>query len=116
MQNELMKIAEGFSMAAEAIMVLAKEIDNGDKEEKAVKKQPEPNKAKSAKGSEIVSGPAKDTAQKKEIEDIRAVLAEKSQDGKSKEVKALLNQYGVAKLSAVEEKDYPELFQKAKVL
>ena len=50
------------------------------------------------------------------IEDIRAVLAEKSQDGKSKEVKALLNQYGVAKLSTVAEKDYPGLLQKAKAL
>lgn len=118
MQNELMKIAEGFSIVAEAIMVITKDIDNGDKEEKAVavKKQPESAKAKNAKSSEVDSGPAKDNAQKISIEDIRSVLAEKSQDGKSREVKALLSQYGVAKLSAVEEKDYPELLQKAKVL
>ena len=50
------------------------------------------------------------------MEDIRAVLAQKSQDGKSKEIKELLGRYGVAKLSAVEVKDYPALLAEAKVL
>lgn len=116
MQNELMKIAEGFSTVAEALTAIAKEIDNGNKVEKAEKKQAEPAKAKDTKKAEDSSNPGKNNTQKISVEDIRAVLAEKSQDGKSKEVKALLNQYGVAKLSAVEAKDYPELFQKAKVL
>ena len=73
---------------------------------------PEPVKAK----GKVQAGAAKDNGSQVNIEDIRAVLAEKSQDGKSKEVKALLNQYGVAKLSTVAEKDYPGLLQKAKAL
>ena len=50
------------------------------------------------------------------MEDIRAVLAEKSQEGKTKEIKKLLEKYGVTNLSAVEEKDYPALLAEAKVL
>ena len=44
------------------------------------------------------------------------VLAEKSQEGKTKEIKELLGKYGAVKLSAVEEKDYPALLAEAKVL
>ena len=50
------------------------------------------------------------------MEDIRVVLAEKSQQGKSKEIKELLGRYGVTKLSAVEEKDYSALLAEAKAL
>ena len=50
------------------------------------------------------------------VEDIRAVLAQKSQDGKSKEIKELLGKYGAAKLSAVQQEDYLALLQEAKVL
>ena len=50
------------------------------------------------------------------VEDIRAVLAEKSQSGKTKEIRDLLQQFGVAKLSAVAVEDYPELLKKAQVL
>lgn len=107
MQSELLKMAEGFSIVAEALTAIAK--DDGSKEKQMIKKSPEPVKAKESKQTD-------DNSPQIGVEDIRAVLAEKSQDGKSKEVKALLNQYGVAKLSAVEEKDYPELLQKAKVL
>lgn len=107
MQSELLKMAEGFSIVAEALTAIAK--DDGSKERQTGKKSPEPVKAKDSER-------ANDNSPKIGVEDIRAVLAEKSQDGKSKEVKALLNQYGVAKLSAVKEKDYSELLQKAKAL
>ena len=50
------------------------------------------------------------------VEDIRAVLAQKSQDGKSKEIKELLGRYGAVKLSAVKQEDYPALLAEAKVL
>lgn len=107
MQSELLKMAEGFSIVAEALTAIAK--DDGSKERQTGKKSPEPVKAKESKLAD-------DYSPKISVEDIRAVLVDKSQDGKSKEVKALLNQYGVAKLSAADEKDYPELLQKAKAL
>lgn len=50
------------------------------------------------------------------VEDIRVVLAEKSQEGKTKEIKELLGKYGVVKLSAVKQEDYPALLAEAKVL
>lgn len=50
------------------------------------------------------------------IEDIRKVLAEKSRAGKTEQVRDLLQQYGVNKLSAVEEKHYPSLLEDAKGL
>lgn len=114
MQSELLKMAEGFSLVAEALTAIAK--DDGSKERKTEKKSAEPVKEKESKRADDSSEQANGNRPKIGVEDIRAVLAEKSQDGKSKEVKALLNQYGVAKLSAVEEKDYPELLQKAKAL
>lgn len=50
------------------------------------------------------------------IEDIRAVLAEKSQDGLTKKVKELLTSFGANKLSAVKVEDYSRLFMEAKKL
>lgn len=47
--------------------------------------------------------------EKIKLEDIRAVLAEKSQDGKTHDVKKLLESFGANKLSAVKEKDYTKL-------
>ena len=112
MQSEFLKMAEGFSLVASALMAIAEDSDSGSKGQQTVEKVPEPVKAK----GKAQTGAAKDNGSQVTIEDIRAVLAEKSQDGKSKEVKALLNQYGMAKLSAVAEKDYPGLLQKAKAL
>ena len=43
-------------------------------------------------------------------------MAQKTQEGKSKEVKELLQKYGAAKLSAVKPEDYPALMQEAQVL
>ena len=50
------------------------------------------------------------------IEDVRAVLAEKSQEGKTREVKALLMKYDAGKLSGVKPEDYPALLKEAEVL
>ena len=41
------------------------------------------------------------------IDQVRALLAEKSGEGKTKEVKALLNKYDAGKLSGVKPEDYP---------
>ena len=50
------------------------------------------------------------------IEDVRAVLAEKSQEGKTHEVKALLMKYDAGKLSGVKPEDYAALLKEAEVL
>ena len=50
------------------------------------------------------------------IETVRAVLAEKSRDGKTRDVKALLMKYDAGKLSGVKPEDYAALLAEAEVL
>lgn len=50
------------------------------------------------------------------IDQVRAVLAEKSGEGKTAEVKALLFKYDAGKLSGVKPEDYPALLEEAKRL
>ncbi|MDD6527551.1 MAG: DNA ligase [Oscillospiraceae bacterium] len=50
------------------------------------------------------------------LEDVRAVLAEKSRAGHTAEVRALLQKYGAAKLSAVDPAKYEALLKDAEVI
>lgn len=101
MGSELLRIAEGFSIVAEGLRGLARA--EGGTKEKAVKEQT------SATEKAQQENPAT-------LEDIRALMAQKTQEGKSKEIKELLQKYGAAKLSAVKPDDYPALMQEAQVL
>lgn len=94
MQNTYRKIAEGYEKLAEGYRELA-----------------------STEAPESVDTD-KETATESDIsiEDIRAVLAEKSQDGKRKEVKDLLLKYDSGRLSGVDPKDYPALMKDAEAL
>lgn len=49
-------------------------------------------------------------------EQVRAVLAQKSRDGFTKEVKEILKKYGANKLSEVSESDYQSVLQDVEVL
>ena len=105
MGSELMKIAEGFSIVAEGLRGLAKA--EGGTKEKAVK-------AQKVEKSETVAEVQQESPAT--LEGIRALMAQKTQEGKSKEIKELLQKYGAAKLSAVKPEDYPALMQEAQVL
>ena len=108
MGSELMRIAEGFSIVAEGLRGLAKA--EGGTKEKAVKEQKQDTaKAQPEKAEAQQESPAT-------LEGIRALMAQKTQEGKSKEIKELLQKYGAAKLSAVKPEDYPALMQEAQVL
>lgn len=50
------------------------------------------------------------------LEDVRAVLAEKSRAGHTAEVRALLKKYGAAKLSEIDPANYEALLQDAEVI
>lgn len=102
MGSELLRIAEGFSIVAEGLRGLAK-AEGSTKDKAAVKEQ----KQDAAKAQP--ENPAT-------LEGIRALMAQKTQEGKSKEIKELLQKYGAAKLSAVKPEDYPALMQEAQVL
>ena len=74
--------------------------------------------ANSAEGQLIEQPPVAELKQESKIsiEDVRAVLAEKSQQGKTREVKALLMKYDAGKLSGVKPEDYEALVKEAEVL
>ena len=105
MGHELLKIAEGFSIVAEGLRGLAKA--EGGTKEKTVKAQ------KAEKQESVAEVQQESPAT---LEGIRALMAQKTQEGKSKEIKELLQKYGAAKLSAVKPEDYPALMQEAQVL
>ena len=50
------------------------------------------------------------------LEEVRAVLAEKSRAGHTAEVKELLNKHGADKLSEIDPSEYPALLTDAEVL
>ena len=50
------------------------------------------------------------------LEDVRAVLAEKSRDGYTADVRALLQKHGAGKLSEVSSAEYAVLLKEAEVL
>ena len=94
MQNTYRKIAEAYDMLAEGYRELAGiETEEG---------------AEAAEADSMESEIS--------IEDIRAVLAAKSQEGKRKEVKDLLLKYDSGRLSGVDPKDYTALMKDAEAL
>lgn len=62
--------------------------------------------------------PSKKAVSKKEytLEDVRGVLAEKSQNGLTAEVKALIEKYGGSKLSDISPENYAAIITDAGVL
>ena len=136
MGNELLRIADGFSMVADGLRGLAGMEWNGavDMAEKdaavpwsAGAVDTDGNAESGAagvsdagKGQKAGKEDKKAADVKKEkavaIEDVRAVMAQKTQEGKSQEIKDLLQKYGAVKLSAVSPEHYPALLKEAKVL
>ena len=114
MGSELLKIAEGFSIVAEGLRGLAKA--EGGTKERTVKAQP--SVTEKAQKQDAAKAQSESAAQEQPatLEGIRALMAQKTQEGKSKEIKELLQKYGAVKLSAVKPEDYPALMQEAQVL
>ena len=90
---------------ADSIRMIADSMDaaSGTTTEAPAPTQPEP-------------ATGKPVAEKSSIEDVRAVLADKSAAGKTAEVRALLYKYDAGKLSGVKPEDYPALLEEAKLL
>ena len=92
------------SGAAEAGKPDAKETEKAGKAGKAAKKEEKPA--------------AKQTQEEKPLtlEEVRAVLAEKSRAGHTAEVRELLNKHGADKLSGIDPAEYAALLAQAEVL
>ena len=114
MGSELLRIADGFSMVAEGLRGLAKmECVSNTAEKNTAQEQVDAEKRKKTDKKNA----ADDKKEKAvTVEDIRAVMAQKSQEGKTKEIRELLGKFGAVKLSAVKPEDYPALLKEAQVL
>ena len=94
MKKVYLTLADGFEKLADGYRALAEE---------GASKNPVDNEPKKEETSI-------------DIETVRAVLAEKSRDGKTKEIKALLMKYDAGKLSNVKPEDYANLLSDAEAL
>ncbi len=94
--------------AAEAELTAAKEPEKAGKTGKVAAKNTAKKDAKAAK-QEPEEKPLT-------LEEVRAVLAEKSRSGHTEEVRELLNKHGADKLSEIDPAEYPALLAEAEVL
>lgn len=104
--GDLRSLADSLQAVADAV------ADNGAAEaELTTTKEPE----KAGRGGKTA---AKQEPEEKPLtlEEVRAVLAEKSRAGHTAEVKELLNKHGADKLSEIDPAEYPALLADAEVL
>ena len=120
-------LASDIARLSKTLTTLAAEIESALTQEdvteavapkEAVKKEEKPKEAtKKAEATGETSSSDTSTEVTKTpvtIEQVRAVMAEKSQAGLTAQVKALLETFGAAKLSAVNPEDYEALLEAAK--
>lgn len=120
-------LASDIAKLSKTLTTLATEIESALTQEdvteavapkEAVKKEEKPKEAtKKAEATGETSSSDTSTEVTKTpvtIEQVRAVMAEKSQAGLTAQVKALLETFGAAKLSAVNPEDYKALLEAAK--
>lgn len=99
--KRLLDVVDGLRSLADSLEQVADSIAGNTRTD-----QTEPEKH-----TEPLTPPAMPT-----IDQVRALLAEKSGEGKTKEVRALLAKYDAGKLSGVKPEDYPALMEEARLL
>ena len=111
--SDLRSLAYSLQAVADAAVQGGPEHPDQNPEEKPAQK---PEKKTAAKRTEpSTEAPALD-AKPLTLEQVRAVLAEKSRAGHTAKVKALLLKHGADKLSEVNPAEYPALLADAEVL
>ena len=102
MQKKDPKTAELLLKVADDLRALAECLSGSDAQEDAPK---EPVKSAPAKKSSAVT-----------LEKVRGVLAEKSRDGHTAEVRAIIQKYGADKLSEIDPSNYEAVLKDAEVI
>ena len=105
--SDLRSLADSLQAVADAVAQGGQEQPDQTTEEKPTQKPEKKNVAKQVEKAE----PKPLT-----LEQVRAVLAEKSRAGHTAEVKALLLKHGADKLSDIDPAEYPALLAEAEVL
>ena len=111
--SDLRSLADSLQAVADAAVQGGPEQPDQNPEEKSAQKPEKKTAAKRAEPS--TEAPAPD-AKLLTLEEVRAVLAEKSRAGHTAEVRALLLKHGADKLSEVDPVEYPALLAEAEVL
>ena len=114
--GDLRSLADSLQAVADAV------ADNGAAEAELTTTK-EPEKAGKTGKAAAKNTAKKDTKPEQEpeeklltLEEVRAVLAEKSRSGHTEEVRELLNKHGADKLSEIDPAEYPALLAEAEVL
>jgi len=104
----LLDVIEDMRSLAGSLQAVADAIGQNDPE-----KSTAPAQASAAKPAPVPADPPPKAIT---LEEVRAVLAEKSHDGFTAEVRELLQKYGAQKLSGVDPKHYAALLKDTEVL
>ncbi len=104
----LLDVIEDIRSLADSLQAVATALGQNDPEDAAA---PAPTPA-----TPPAPAPAAPPPKAITLEEVRAVLAERSHDGYTAEVRGLLQKYGAEKLSGVDPKRYAALLEDAEVL
>ena len=104
----LLDVIEDIRSLADSLQAVATALGQSDQEEDTA---PAP-----APVAPPVPAPADPPPKAITLEEVRAVLAERSHDGYTDQVRGLLQKYGAEKLSGVDPKHYAALLKDAEVL
>ena len=104
----LLDVIEDIRSLADSLQAVATALGQSDPEDAAA---PAP-----APEAPPAPAPADPPPKAITLEEVRAVLAERSYDGYTAEVRGLLQKYGAEKLSGVDPKHYAALLKDAEVL
>ena len=95
LEQKLLRVAEDIQSLAESIRAVRTAGTGGPPEEKKIPEKEEP----------VIT-----------LEQVRGVLAEKSRDGHTAEVRAIIKKFGADRLSDIDPKDYAAVLKEAEVL
>lgn len=111
--GDLRSLADSLQAVADAV------ADNGAAEAGKPDTKEQEKAGKAGKAAKKEEKPAAKQAQEEKpltLEEVRAVLAEKSRAGHTAEVRELLNKHGADKLSEIDPAEYAALLAEAEVL
>lgn len=111
--GDLRSLADSLQAVADAVTE-----DDASAERTATKEPEQKGRPKAAAKKNTAKKTVKAEPEEKPLtlEEVRAVLAEKSRAGHTAEVKELLNKHGADKLSEIDPAEYPALLADAEVL
>ena len=111
--GDLRSLADSLQAVADAVAE-----NDSSAEMTATKESEEKSRPKAAAKKTTMKKTPKAEPEEKPLtlEEVRAVLAEKSRAGHTAEVKELLNKHGADKLSEIDPSEYPALLADAEVL